>query len=103
MNILYINGHPYAKSFNAAIMNSYVDAIDTKKHTVEVLELGKLSFDPVLRYGYSERMPEDAEIKRSQDLINWADHIVFSYPMWWAMIPSLLSGWIARVSVPGPS
>jgi putative NADPH-quinone reductase len=103
MNILYVNGHPYDKSFNAAIMNSYVNAIDKKKHAIETLELGKMSFDPVLRYGYSKIMDEDKDIKRSQSLIKWADHIVFSYPMWWAMMPSLLSGWIARVFVPGHS
>lgn len=103
MNILYVNGHPYDKSFNAAIMKSYTDAINTQKHTVKTLELGKLSFDPVLRYGYSEFMDEDKDIKKSQELILWADHIVFSYPIWWGMMPSLLSGWIARTFVPRQS
>jgi NAD(P)H dehydrogenase (quinone) len=100
MNILYVNGHPYEKSFNAAIAESYASGVDTDKHTVKVLNLGEHSFDPVLRYGYSEIMPEDPVIKESQDLVLWADHIVFAYPMWWGMMPSLMSGWIARVFVP---
>ena len=100
MNILYVNGHPYAKSYNAAIEKSYIDGIDKQKHTVKRLDLGKLQFDPVLRYGYHEFMPEDKDIKKSQGLILWADHIVFAYPMWWGMMPSLMSGWIARVFVP---
>jgi NAD(P)H dehydrogenase (quinone) len=100
MNILYINGHPYKKSFHGAIQKSYVSGIDRSKHTVKVLELGELSFDPVLRGGYSEIMPEDPEVTKSQDLVMWADHLVFAYPMWWGMMPSLMSGWIARVFVP---
>lgn len=100
MNILYINGHPYAKSFHKAIQQSYVDGVDSEKHTIKVLNLGEMKFDPVLRFGYSEFMPEDAEIKESQDLILWADHFVFAYPVWWGMMPSLMSGWIARVFVP---
>ena len=100
MNILYINGHPYKKSFHAAIAESYADGIDPNKHTIKTLSLGDLTFDPVLRYGYSERMPEDPVIKESQDLVLWADHIVFAYPVWWGMMPSLMSGWMARVFTP---
>ena len=102
MNVLYINGHPYARSFHAAIRDSFVAAIKAQgRHDIEVLNLGQLKFDPVLRYGYSERMPEDAVINESQRLIKWADHIVFAYPLWWGVPPSLLTGWIDRVFVPG--
>ncbi len=101
MNILYVNGHPYAKSFHAAIEKSYLNGIDRTKHSVKKLNLGELEFDPVLRFGYSEHMPEDSAILKSQELIKWADHIVFAYPMWWGMMPSVMSGWIARVFVPG--
>lgn len=101
MNILYVNGHPDAKSFHAVIQRAYVDGVDTEKHEVKVLALGELVFDPVLRFGYREFMSEDADILRSQELVKWADHIVFAYPLWWGAAPSLLTGWIARVFTPG--
>lgn len=101
MHILYVNGHPYAKSFHAAVQDSYVTAAKAKGHEVEVLSLGELSFDPVLRYGYHERMPEDPVITESQRLVKWADHIVFASPMWWGAPTSLLMGWISRVFTPG--
>lgn len=101
MNILYVNGHPDPKSFHAAIRDSYLSGVNRDKHVVEVLNLGELHFDPVLRFGYRERMPEDTVITRSQELVKWADHIIFSYPMWWGSPPSLLMGWIARVFTPG--
>jgi putative NADPH-quinone reductase len=101
MNILYVNGHPYAKSFHAAIRDAYVEAARAANHEVQVLNLGELSFDPVLRYGYHERMPQDADIDESQRLITWADHIVFAYPLWWGAPTSLFMGWVARVFTPG--
>ncbi|WP_415635732.1 NAD(P)H-dependent oxidoreductase, partial [Pseudostreptobacillus hongkongensis] len=41
-------------------------------------------FDSVLRYGYRKRMEKDENISRSQELLLWADHIVFVYPIWWS-------------------
>ena len=101
MNILYINGHPYAKSFHAAIRDQYVAAARANGHTVDVLNLGERAFDPVLRFGYSERMPQDAVVEEAQRLVKKADHLVFTYPLWWGMPTSLLMGWIARVFTPG--
>ena len=100
MNILYVNGHPYAKSFHSAIQKTYVDGA-SQRHTVKVLELGKADFDPILRYGYAKRMPDDPFIQNSQELIVWADHIVFAFPLWWGDAPALLKGWVERVFTPG--
>ena len=101
MNVLYVNSHPYSKSFHAAIRDSYIESARAHGHTVEVLNLGELSFDPVLRYGYSEFMSQDDEIDRSQELVKWADYIVFAYPLWWGVPPSLMMGWMTRVFSPG--
>lgn len=99
MNILYINGHPNPESFHAAIEKTYTEAVQAK-HTLKVLSLGKETFDPVLRFGYSKRMKEDPFITHSQELVLWADHIVFAFPIWWGDAPSLLRGWIERVFTP---
>lgn len=99
MKILYVNGHPYAKSFHAGIRDAYVAA--AQGHEIKVLDLGELEFDPILRYGYSERMAQDDVIDESQRLVKWADHIVFVYPLWWGVPTSLLMGWIDRVFTPG--
>jgi len=101
MNVLYVNGHPYDKSFHAAIRDAYVGAAQAAGHDVQVLDLGKLRFDPVLRFGYHEHMAKDTEIDESQRLVKWADHLVFAYPLWWGMPPSLFMGWISRVFTPG--
>lgn len=101
MKILIINGHPDAESFSATMFQAILQNLDRNKHEIETLELGKMAFDPVLRYGYRQRMKEDAEILRSQELIRWADHFIFIYPIWWSGMPSLMKGWIDRVFTPG--
>jgi len=99
MKILIILGHPDSKSFNHEIFTTYAKNA-ARNHEVKTLELGKLKFDPVLRFGYREVMPSDNEMKTSRDLLKWADKIVFIYPIWWSNAPSLLKGWLDRVLVP---
>ena len=99
--ILVILGHPDSQSFNAAIFDAYVKNLDQQRHEVQTLQLGEMPFDPVMRHGYRQRMPPCAEIERSQALVQWAEKIVFIYPVWWSSMPSLLKGWLDRVLTPG--
>lgn len=46
-------------------------------------------------------MEEDPFILHSQEWIQWADHLIFVYPIWWSSMPSLMKGWIDRVFTPG--
>ena len=101
MNILVINGNPDKESYCQAIFQTIVENIDSKRHELEMIKLNEEEFDPVLRYGYRQRMEDDPFILRSQSLIQWADHLIFVYPIWWSSMPSLLKGWIDRVFMPG--
>ena len=101
MKILVIHGHPDKESYCQAIFQTIVENIDSGRHELEVINLNEEDFDPVLRYGYRKRMEEDSFILRSQELIKWADHLIFVYPIWWSSMPSLMKGWIDRVFTPG--
>jgi len=99
--ILVVLGHPDSQSFSQAIFNAYVAGVDRTRREVETLELGKLDFDPVLRFGYRARMAPDPVIERSQELVGWCNHMVFIFPCWWENMPALLKGWFDRVFTPG--
>ena len=101
MKILVINGHPDKESYCQAIFQTIVETIDSNRHELKVISLNEEDFDPVLRYGYRKRMKEDSFIRRSQELIQWAEHFIFVYPIWWSSMPSLMKGWIDRVFTPG--
>ena len=81
------------------LLGSYSAPLST--HTVKPVELSRYSFDPVLRHGYDAFMAPDGEIDSSLELVMWADHIVFAYPIWWGGMPSLLSGWVTSLFTPG--
>ena len=92
--------HPDPKSFNAAIARRYCEAVQTLGHRVEVRDLYGSGFDPVLKG--DERpdqndyaLPED--IAREVDAISPADIIVLVYPIWFAMPPAMLIGYVDRV------
>lgn len=42
-----------------------------------------------------------ADIRREHEKIDWADTIVFQFPLWWFGMPAILKGWFDRVFVKG--
>ncbi|MBB5607120.1 MULTISPECIES: NAD(P)H-dependent oxidoreductase [unclassified Janthinobacterium] len=99
--ILVILGHPSNDSFCCALAESYADAARKQGHELRELRLGQLNFDPILREGYRQVQPLEADLLAAQADISWADHLVFAYPIWWGGAPALLKGFIDRVFLPG--
>ncbi|WP_281883753.1 NAD(P)H-dependent oxidoreductase [Paenibacillus sp. YYML68] len=101
MNILIINGHPDQSSFCAALTASYMEGAASGGAKVRRLDVGQLAFDPNLKHGYSQRTELEPDLVQAQELIRWADHLVFVYPTWWGTPPAILKGFIDRVFLPG--
>lgn len=99
--ILVILGHPAKESFCAALANAYVEGAQAAGNEVQVISLGRLSFDPLLHNGYATIQVLEPDLVAGQAAISWAQHIVFVYPIWWGAMPALLKGFIDRVFLPG--
>lgn len=99
--ILVILGHPSHDSFCGAIADTYMEGARAAGHDVRFMDLGGLSFDPVLRTGYAAAQELEPDLVAAQDDIRWAEHLVFVYPIWWGAMPALLKGFIDRVFLPG--
>lgn len=99
--ILIINGHPDAQSYCAALAGAYADGAADNRAEVRRIDVGTLSFNPNLAYGYRQRTELEPDLADAQALIRWADHLVFVYPTWWGAMPALLKGFIDRVFLPG--
>ena len=99
--ILVILGHPSNHSFCAAVAGAYLDTARAAGHEVRELRLGQLDFDPILREGYRQVQPLEADLLAAQEAISWAQHLVFAYPIWWGGAPALLKGFVDRVFLPG--
>lgn len=99
--ILVILGHPASNSFCGALAERYAQSAVRAGHEVRQLFLGTMDFDPVLREGYQLVQPLEADLRRAQADIVWAEHLTLVYPIWWGGIPALLKGFFDRVFLPG--
>ena len=99
--ILLINGHPDPESYNAALSRAYLAGASSVGAEIEMINIGKLSFDPNLKYGYRKRTELEPDLLRAQEQILHASHLVWIYPVWWGSVPALMKGFIDRVFIPG--
>ncbi|WP_028588859.1 NAD(P)H-dependent oxidoreductase [Paenibacillus massiliensis] len=100
MKHVIVFAHPHTDSFNRAILNTTVQALESNGHEVIVRDLYELNFEPVLTSADTAAMragqtPED--IKTEQDYITAADVVTFIYPIWWTGLPAILKGYVDRV------
>ena len=100
MKILVIQGSPDAGSYSHELATAYADEARSAGHDVRMIDLATEDFDPVLRYGYRQHMEDESAPKRYQEDVAWADHLVFSFPIWWSAEPAILKGFLDRTLTP---
>jgi putative NADPH-quinone reductase len=99
--VLLILGHPDRDTFCGALAESYKKGALRAGAEIEEIAIADLGFDPVLHRGYKEIQELEPDLVRAQELIKWAEHLVFVYPTWWATMPALLKGFLDRTLLPG--
>jgi NAD(P)H dehydrogenase (quinone) len=99
--ITVVLGHPDVGSYCASIASTYERAARDAGHEVRLIDLARLNFDPVLHQGYKEIQPLEPGLVEAQAAIQWAQHLVFVYPIWWGGMPALLKGFFDRAFLPG--
>lgn len=100
-NILIINGHPNAKSFNFAIADAYKKGALQSEASVETITIADLKFNPNLQFGYQKRTELEPDLLESWEKIRKADHLVWIHPVWWGGLPAITKGFIDRLFLPG--
>src|SRR5262245_45690506 len=105
MKVLVVYCHPCAESFNAAVRDVAVEALEQRGHDVQLVDLYAAGFDPVMRMeewrGYFKDGDNLNPILEQAQQVLWAEAVVFIYPTWWYGLPAMLKGWLERVLVPG--
>lgn len=104
MRHLVISAHPNTKSFNHSVVETYVAALEERKHRVECRDLYAMNFNPVmsardLAAVGSGRASKD--IRDEQAAVRRADVLTFTSPLWWGGLPAMLKGYIDRVFCAG--
>lgn len=99
--VLIIQGNPIANSYGSLLAEVYARGAAESGAEVRELVLAELEFDLNLSGGYKGKQPLEPDLQKAQELISWADHLVFVYPNWWGGMAALLKGFIDRVFLPG--
>lgn len=98
--ILLLIGHPDKSSFNAALADAYQKGVETKGAEVKRIFISDLDFGKPYISNYQEKLTS-VDLQKVQQLILWADHMVFIYPTWWYLPPALVKSFMEHVLQPG--
>ncbi|MFL0585436.1 NAD(P)H-dependent oxidoreductase [uncultured Sphingomonas sp.] len=92
--------NPSRTSFDGQIVDTYVETVERLGQQVVVRDLYAMGFDPVLR---NEERPIEGDGQLSDDvaaeleLLGASDILVLVYPIWFALPPAILKGYVDRV------
>jgi len=102
-HIAIIQGHPdlTVRHFCHALADEYAKGAEDGGHDVMRIDVATLDF-PLLRtkQDFEKGRPPEA-IKRAQDIVARADHLVIIYPLWLGSMPALLKGFLEQLLRPG--
>jgi len=101
--ILIIQGHPDSGGdhFCHLLEEHYEKNAKQAGHKVKKIDVGHLNFSLLKsKHEYEKESPEE-DILKSQELVNWANHLVFIFPLWLGGMPALLKGFLEQLARPG--
>lgn len=99
--VLVILGHPSNTSLSAGLAQAYTEGARERGHEVRTLRLADLGFDPVLHGSDTHQQPLESDLRDAQAALQWAQHTVWVFPVWWGGIPAQLKGFLDRTLTPG--
>ncbi len=99
--IALIIGHPDKESYNFALAEAYKKGALASGTEIQEIIIADLEFNPNLQFGYRKRTKLESDLLKSQEILKWADHLVWIYPVWWGSVPALMKGFLDRVLLPG--
>ncbi|AXT54634.1 flavodoxin family protein [Aquimarina sp. AD1] len=99
--VALIIGHPDKGSYNFALAKAYKKGAESSGCEIREISIQDLNFNPNLQFGYRKRTDLEPDLLKSQEILKWANHLVWVYPVWWGSVPAIMKGFLDRVLLPG--
>ena len=96
MNVLIINGHPGKDTFNHALAKAFIKGAQKTTASIKTIDVSNMKLTLSMN-GYDKNLPIPENILKAQEMISWANHLVFIYPAWWATMPAMLKAFFEQV------
>ena len=104
MNVLIIYCHPSRKSYTFQILEHLQGELTRQKHVYKISDLYAMNFQTDMteqeyeREGFANyEYPIPDDVRNEHQKLDWADCVIFLYPVWWSDCPAKLKGWFDRV------
>ena len=120
MKVLIVHAHNEAQSFSASMKNQAVEEFQAQSHEVVVSDLYAMQWKAVadasdfgsranpeyLVYALEQRKGFESktlapDILGELEKLQWADLVIFNFPIYWFSMPAILKGWVDRVLISG--
>jgi len=105
MRVLVVFSHPLEDSYGAALRDVVIQSLKEGGHTVDLCDLYREAFDPVLsvreRRMYRDAASNADDVIEHVQRLRRAEGVVFVFPSWWYGMPAILKGYFDRVWLPG--
>lgn len=107
MKTVIIYAHPWDGSFNHSILETTIKKLEAKGETVDVIDLNKDDFDPVMRAAdlkpFAKGEYHDPKAEDYVNRLRAADKAIFIFPIWWYGAPAIFKGFLDKVMLKGTS
>lgn len=120
MNIFWIYAHPEPRSLSGSLKDDGLRMLTDLGHDVRISDLYAMGWKPTVDADdFTEQDPGQrlvvsraskrayydgtlsADIRDELEKLDWADAVIFQFPLWWYGMPAILKGWVDRVFAKG--
>jgi NAD(P)H dehydrogenase (quinone) len=120
MNVLIIFAHPELNSLNGIMKDLAAKTLRDNEHEVKISDLYGMHFKATMdKQDFTQRKDESffnptveqlnasgtgsftEDVRDEMKKVEWADLLIFQFPVWWTSFPAIMKGWIDRVFANG--